>query len=280
MKWSTAALGLAGGAAFVGVPRLISAQAKSATAGPGDDYPWSVEVDGPAQVAMYLIQNLKLNKLLVTDELYQSLEYMQRRLDRASSDDRKDITAALQKKGHTISELETALSKAVTDVKESVTIRNAVVSSYEEYAIAFPVFWDTKARASLESLDGIIPVPVLHTNRSAANDLYREHGPDLKKFAAGRELEDLFVNPHDHFRGRGKRKNELQVWRHARDAGLLWCAARGSHRLRDTSGQPYYHDFEDPNGLYCNPNTGKCEDRGNSQDYCQMVDGTCNGMGT
>jgi hypothetical protein len=78
-------------------------------------------------------------------------------------------------------------------------------------------------------------------------------------------------------------KDELKMWREARDQGLLWCYSRkpGGHTVKAASKKNSRDPrMESANKKRCNPNTHRCEESPDDKDYCQEVDGACNGMGT
>lgn len=295
IRRSAMTLGLLGGGGHL----LYSKRAFARVAHPHwdvtQDYPWYVDVNGGARVSLYLLGTRTIDNLFHLN-LSRTVDYMLRRLNQAEhwkKEDLKEINKALNDHdppptNWTHKDLRKRLENAENALKRGDQ-QGAPYWTYLRYATTDPGAWPANVETTLDALHDLITVPVLHTHthHNAINQFLSDHGADLRgRIGQGRSVMSLFTTASRDLKGPTSRPNvtELDLWHRARDVGLLWCAPRPRIAFDEDAFVEEDNEFdvelfEEPNGMRCNTSTGKCE-AGSNDDYCQEVDGTCNGMGT
>lgn len=237
------------------------------------EYPWRVGVDIRAKLSLVLLRDsiTSIHDMVYRRSFREVLEGMlyQFQLMTSSNDPSPEYDCILTcLDTHTTAELIEKLTSAIT-----ILWRNDV--EYIELASTAKSGWPTGLFAALEDLDEIISVPIVHVVDATIRTFRTSpKGQNFEKYSAHRSIQALFCNKKTYI---DQRPGELNAFHEARDVGLLWCVPRGVHILED-----YVPRAETTNNdKYCVDNgdgTQRCDPM--EDEYCQIVDGVCNGMST
>lgn len=248
--------------ALAGSASLLSGESNSQIVDPRANtlakYPWDLSVGGAAQASLYLFGSRPLRRLLLEPLSKMLLEMQLRRAIRHATDrDRAKLQRAIH--ASVDGTLLPALVRAHLAIRR---VPSGHPKTYLELARTPRTGesgWDTSLYAALSNLGGTVLVPLLKADWRKAENLEKRL---IEKYGS-RTLKELFTMKHSSIP-----KEELEFWHTVRDAGLIWCNPRPSGT------------FDVGNEWKCNPSTLKCVFTGDSDDYCQEVDGECNAMGT
>ncbi|MFP6582547.1 MAG: hypothetical protein VCD00_08295 [Candidatus Hydrogenedentota bacterium] len=100
------------------------------------------------------------------------------------------------------------------------------------------------------------------------DDFIAKHGADFKTYSKEYKLRDLFALNHSDLDAAA-----VKAFRAARKAGLLWCRSIGEFQTLDGNVV-----ITVANKKKCNVAGTACDNTGDPDDYCQIVDGECNTM--
>lgn len=261
IKRSSFLVGALGGSAFV------AAGSKEASAHSHNEvlqnYPWHVAVDAKSRISLYLCRGLNVAQLF--DRAFvRNIGHMRRRAQRPDT----RLQAALNSLGCTQDDLKDKLSDSMTTIEVYDPVH-----TYTWYCQTSMTSWNSKVKLSLESLAECMLLPLFYTDRQAVGDFLTTYVSDIEKFTKRRSVRALFTCKDYEIDGIGSAINELDLFRRARNVGLLWCKARTPYLTSEGVADP----LTIPNGRKCSG--GVCVP-GDADDYCQEVDGVCSGMST
>lgn len=246
---------------------------------PQDRYPWKVDVGPKGILTLFLVARIRrLNlKTLFEWEFHEMVKHMHTRLVYGKGNElhRRQILKLL-----TESEVETLGENLIStagfleaDHKELTYLGLAAMPQDS---------WPDGLAEKLGKIASHISVPILRIDHESVGSFLEQYGEDFDTWGATYEIQELFSLE----RGRPDRDQTgkinqaaLPMIHAARDIGLLWCydRNRGSGAFDDIQK-------ETPNEEECNwdPEEQKwcCIPSTNPDDYCQIVDGDCNGMST